>query len=417
MGIVDYGRYSRRRANGFETAPHRAQGAQGAQRLLLVGPEQPRRAVYGQQVAGVEAAEEIHPHLAAVHAQQHAVEKHLDDLAIEVGRRAQRVTARAGSGVLRHNLAVAVVGVHQSESLLGQRVEEAFLGLDILREGLVIVQMVVGYVGEYGSLELQPSDALLHDRVRRHLHEAVFASRVDHLAQHGIEPHGVGRGVRRLRFAVPHAVDHRGDQPRAIAQRAEQIAQQRGHGGLAVGARHAHQPQLARRVVVKGGGHVGHRAVAVVDDHVANALFLLGGQLLAHHGRHARPHGVGDEVVAVALRAPHGEEAVARARFARVVMQAHDLGVGRGDYGARGRGREQFAESFHFYFKFSVLSLWQFAAAPTRRTATRYALACVPRRRRTAIAYAPTSTSLSHAVPRVSCAPRGCSANAPSLCP
>lgn len=114
--------------------------------------------------------------------------------------------------------------------------------------------------------------------------------------------------MRGLGLAAADAVDHRRDQPRLVAQRAEQIVQQRRGRGLAVGARDAHDLQLAARIVVEGGRQIGHRGVRVghLDVRYRRREHL--GQPLANHGRRTPPDGCGDEVVAVALRARHGEK-------------------------------------------------------------------------------------------------------------
>ena len=63
--------------------------------------------------------------------------------------------------VLKHYGAVAVVAVHYCKGLLGEGVEEEFLAADIFGEGLVVVQMVVGKVGENSGGELQAAYSVL----------------------------------------------------------------------------------------------------------------------------------------------------------------------------------------------------------------------------------------------------------------
>ncbi len=331
VGVVDHGRGAVRRADRLEAAAHGVQRAHRAQRLVGVEAQREGRAVDRKQVVGVEAARHADPRLAAVDAQQHAVDVHLDDLAAEVGRRAQRVGRHARRRVLHHHAAVAVVDVHQREGVARQRVEEPLLGRDVGGEGAVVVEVVVGDVGEEGAGEAQPQRALLHEGVRRALHEAVGAAGVDHLAHHGVEADGVGRGVGRGQRAVTHAVDHRRDEARLVAQRLREVVEQRRRGGLAVGARHPDELQLAARVVVEGRGHAGHRRRGVGHDDVGDLRVARLGQPLADHRRGALRHGVRDEPVAVALRARHGEEAVARACGPRVVGEVRDGRVGRAD--------------------------------------------------------------------------------------
>ena len=347
MRIVDYNRTSRCRAYGLETAAHRVQGTQAPQSIVLAHTQQPRRTIDGQQVGRVEAADEVDPHLAAADREQHAVEVHLQHLAAEVGHRPQGVGRHTRTRVLHHHRAVAVVGIDQREGLARQRVEEPFLRLDILGEGLMVVEVVVREVGEYGPSEAQPPHTLLHDRVRRHLHEAILTPVVDHLSHHGVQTHGVGRSVRGRNLPLADAVDHCRDKARLVSQHAEHVAQQRGDGRLAVRARNTHQTEFMRWVVVECRRHVGQSAVAVIHDGVAHALGRMFGQALAHNGRSPRLDGRIDEVVAVAALAAHGKETVSTAHTPRVVTQGPDLGIGRRYDRPHRRGRQKFAKTFH----------------------------------------------------------------------
>ena len=246
---------------------------------------------------------------------------HLDYLAAEIGHRAQRIGVYPGCGVLHHDAAVFVVGVRQGEGILGEGVEEEFFGADVFGEGLVVVEVVVGDVREDAACEMQPPRALLHDGMRRTLHEAVFAPFVGHLAHHGVQPHGVGRGVGRLDDAFADFVDDRRDQPGLVAQCPHKVVEQCHGRGLAVGAGDAYEFQFAARVVVESGGHVGQRSRGVGDDDVGYPVGRFGRQLLADDGRGAFCDGVGDEVVPVGLRAAGGEKTVALRHGPRIVGQ------------------------------------------------------------------------------------------------
>ena len=348
MGVVHDGRRAVGRADLLEAAAHGVQHAQDAQHLAPVEPQQDRRAVDRQQVIGVEPPQQPHPQLLPVDAQQHAVEVHLDDLAAEIDHRTQRVGAHRGRRVLHHHAAVAVVGIRQHESPFGQAVEEEFLGPDVFGEGLVIVEVVVGDVGEDAAGEVEPPRALLHDGVRRTLHEAEFAPGVGHLAHHGVQTDRVGGRVGRLDLAAVDLVDHRRDQPGLVAQGPHEVVQQRHGRGLAVGSGDAHQFQFAARIAVKRRRHVGHRPRRVFDHDIRDALGRRLGHPLADHRRGALRNSRRDVVVAVALRPRHGEEAVARLHRPRIVGQSGDrrraVAVQRPDR----RIFQQFRKFLHF---------------------------------------------------------------------
>ena len=166
---------------------------------------------------------------------------------------------------------------------------------------------------------MQSPRALLHDGMRRTLHETVFAPFVGHLAHHGVQPHGVGRGVGRLDDAFADFVDDRRDQPGLVAQCPHKVVEQCHGRGLAVGAGDAYELQLAARVAVEGRGHVGQRSRGVGDDDVGYSCGQFGGQLFADDGCGTPPDGGGDEIVPVGLCAARGEETVALRDGARIV--------------------------------------------------------------------------------------------------
>ena len=113
-------------------------------------------------------------------------------------------------------------------------------------------------VGEYGPSEAQPPHTFLHDRVRRHLHEAILTPVVDHLAHHGVQTHGIGRSVRGRNLPLADAVDHSRYKARLVSQHAEHVAQQRGDGRLAVRAGDADDRDSVKRMTVKLNCKLGH---------------------------------------------------------------------------------------------------------------------------------------------------------------
>ena len=252
---------------------------------------------------------------------------HLDDLAAEIGHRAQRIGAHRSRRILHHHAAVAVVDVRQRESPFGQVVEEEFLGPDVFGEGLVVVEVVVGDVGEDAAREIKTPRALLHDGVRRALHEAEFAPRVGHLAHHGVQADRVGGRVGRLDLAAVDLVNHRRDQPGLVAHGPHEVVQQRHGRGLAVGSGDTHQFQFAARKAVEGRGHVGHRPRRVFDHDIRDTCSHLLGHPFADHCGGSFRNRHRDIVVAVALRARNGEETVARLHRPRIVDQSGDGNV------------------------------------------------------------------------------------------
>ena len=165
VGIVHYSRIALRRLYRFQSSAHAVQCAHSHEHVLLVGSEHNGSAVYGEEVADVELANELYANLMAVHLKVHSLEVALDDACLEVGCGASGISLHLSLCVLHHHHAVLVVGVGYGESCLGQTVEESLLSVAIVLESLVIVEVVACEVGEYASREAQSTDALLCDGV------------------------------------------------------------------------------------------------------------------------------------------------------------------------------------------------------------------------------------------------------------
>ena len=73
------------------------------------------------------------------------------------------------------------------------------------------------------------------------------------------------RGALHLLLEPAHHALDRAQQPAVAARGLEQVADQEGGGGLAVGAGDAHQLELGRGVAVEAGGGRAHGGAHVVD--------------------------------------------------------------------------------------------------------------------------------------------------------
>lgn len=172
---------------------------------------------------------------------------------------------------------------------------------------MVIVQMIVRDVREHGPGEMQPFGAVLHEAVRADLHKAVLAPPIDHLGHHPVEPDAVGSRVRRLAPLGVDAVRHRRDQADLIAEAPEQAVQQRRGRRLAVGPRHADQPERPARVAIESGRHASQRDRRVGDAQIGYSLGQPRGHRLADDRDGPRPDGRLDESMPVRLRASRSE--------------------------------------------------------------------------------------------------------------
>ena len=192
MGVIDDDRQVARAADGLQAAGSGAEAGQGDQHLLGIGAQAHGRGVDGEEVIGVVRAHEAAPCLSSVDAEEHSLEALLEDPGSMVGRALAGVGDDLGDGVLHHHGAVFVVGVDDGEGVLRQVVEEQFLAPEVLGEGLVVVQVVVGEVGEDAGGELQAGDAFLLHADGADFHEAVAAARIDHLREETVDGKRVG---------------------------------------------------------------------------------------------------------------------------------------------------------------------------------------------------------------------------------
>ncbi len=143
-----------------------------------------------------------------------------------------------GGRPARELLAVLVADVHRG-SVGEQRCEEARLALEVRIERPVIVEVVVREVRETRRGVVRSVDAVLVERVRRHLHRHRADPRVAHRGEHHLEIGGLGRGVRVRQRLVADAGADRADHTGDVAGRGRDRLQQIGGGGLAVGTGHA----------------------------------------------------------------------------------------------------------------------------------------------------------------------------------
>ena len=190
---------------------------------------------------------------------------------------------------------------------------------------MVIVQMVVRDIREHGPGEMQPFGAVLHEAVRADLHKAVLAPPIDHLGHHPVEPDAVGSRVRRLAPIGVDAVRHRRDQADLIAEAPEQAVQQRRGRRLAVGPRHADQPERPARVAIESGRHASQRDRRVGDAQIGYSLGQPRGYRLADDRNGPRPDRRLDESMPVRLRASRSEKQRAGSHPPRVELERRDV--------------------------------------------------------------------------------------------
>ena len=194
--------------------------------------------------------------------------------------------------------------------------------------------MVLGQIGEDAHREADPLHPLEGQRVAGDLHDHMGTPGVRHAAKEALELEGFRSGaLGGDDLGADHVLvgaDEAHLGPQGLLQ---DVLEEVGGGGLAVGAGDAHQLHGSRRVSEPVDAHMGESRPAVRGAHEGNVplrRFLAedaGRALLqgAHDGCGACGDGHGDEAVSVGLAAGHGHEEVAGLRLPGVVADAGDL--------------------------------------------------------------------------------------------
>ncbi len=151
--------------------------------------------IYGKQVADIELSDELHSHLMAVDVEIHALKMTLYDLRLEVGKCSCRICFYGSLCVLHHDHSVLVIGIGYGESRLRQTIEERLLGIAIVLECLVIVEMVTREVGKQASSEFKSADTLLCYGMTRALHEGILTSCLHHPGKQAVKLYRIRSGM------------------------------------------------------------------------------------------------------------------------------------------------------------------------------------------------------------------------------
>ena len=203
-------------------------------------------------------------------------------------------------------------------------VEQQRLGLEVVAEIGVEVEVVVGEVGEAGGGEAGAVDPVQDEGVRRHLDGGHADAGIDHPGEERLELRRLGcRPLTGEGHAVDAGADG-ADHPGALAGRPGDGLQQPGGGRLAVGAGDPEHRQPRRGVAPGGGRHRAHgrphrRHLHLGDRQPQRSLHQQGGGAGGHGGR-----GV---VVTVGRGARHAAEQIARPDGPAVVGDRRDLGA------------------------------------------------------------------------------------------
>ena len=209
--------------------------------------------------------------------------------------------------------------------------EQRGFGLAVGFPRAVIVQMLMGDVGDNGHIEIAAGEPVLRQPVRGGFQHGMGRAIGDHLRQVRLHLIGGRRGGVQARIQAARAdlrvdgADHAGVQIRRAQDAIEQI----GRRSLAIRAGDADQRELARGEIVQRSAEPTEGARSIRDQRVRRS----GRQRefrewsLAHNRRRARRQRLRNEAVPITVEARNGDENAAGLHLPGIRRHSGNLGV------------------------------------------------------------------------------------------
>ena len=163
MCIIYYGCDSVFGTNRLQASSHAFQRTHHNENVFGILAQHDSSAIDSQKVADVELTDELHAYFSTVDFEIHAFKVTFDNVCAEVSHLAYGVGLDIGFAVLNHDATVFVIGIGDGKSLFGQSVEECLLGVAIVFESLMIVEVVACEIGEDASCKCQSADTFLRN--------------------------------------------------------------------------------------------------------------------------------------------------------------------------------------------------------------------------------------------------------------
>ena len=197
----------------------------------------------------------------------------------------------------------------------------------------MVVEVILGEVGEYGAAEAAARHPLLIEGMGAHLHRSQPGAGRHRRRQLALQPIGEGRGVLGGDAVARPAVHQGAEQGRRLSGGAGQMLNQIGGGGLAVGAGDADQTQLPARLVPEGGCQFAGRAGQIVRQHqhriCCGRWYLAGSGRTDNGGGRPGLQHLGPVGAAIHRGAAQAEEQITCLNPAGITAEARELRVGQ----------------------------------------------------------------------------------------
>ena len=213
-----------------------------------------------------------------------------------------------------------IIGVHDAGFAAA---EKDRLCVTIGFHGHMIVQMILGKIGENTHIVGHTVDSALMEGMGGNLHHHMSAARLIHTAEQLLGLKGAGgSALRRQHFIADHILigaDQTNLCPPGLLQNSlEQI----GRGGFAVGAGDRHHGHLLRGMTVEIGAQRRKAAAGIRHQHIGD--LHLGHTLADHHGSPFF-HNRGDKLMSIHRIAADGDKYIAFLHHAGIIPHMGDL--------------------------------------------------------------------------------------------
>ena len=140
---------------------------------------------------------------------------------MKISHTLQAVVADVSRCILHHDRPPLVIGIDQCKCCIRQLIKKLFFGRDVGRKGSVIVEVIMGHIGENPTFEIQPCDSSLIHSMRTHLHKGMRAACLYHTRQQFLQTDCIRGCVQRRFYQRSYPVFNCRNQPASIAQPAK----------------------------------------------------------------------------------------------------------------------------------------------------------------------------------------------------
>jgi hypothetical protein len=215
--------------------------------------------------------------------------------------------------------------------------EKEGFGGEIVLHVAVVIEVVLGEVGEDGGVEFDGIDAVLDQGVAGDFHGAGFGSGGEHAGEEFLGFEGVWGGAGGGEFFASEGVMDGADEAAGFVQFIEEVFDEVGGGGFAVGAGDADNFEMTGGVLVKAGSGGGEEGAGIIHDEAGD--LECGEGVFGHDGTGSAGDGIRNKRGAVLSGAGEGEEEGAGSNAAGVQGEGVDFDAGCGGWQRLGEGR------------------------------------------------------------------------------